>query len=334
MNQFAFARRSRALSLFATLCAGSAALALPQAAFASGTRAGTVINNTAQASYDNGTGSTVTVDSNTHSMTVAELINTTVTWGDSADVVTTPGATTQVLKFQLTNTGNGIETFSLATNGSIGGDNYDPTVNLIVIDDGDGIYEPSQDTVYTGSAQNPTLNPDANLTIFVISTTPAGVTDGNRGGVKLLATSTTGVGAPGTTFTGAGEGGGDAILGTSGGDDDDDGFYLVASASVGLLKSATVLDPFGGAEPIPGATITYSIVATTTGSGALPNLAINDVVPTGTTYVPGSITLGGSSLTDATGDDAGQFNANAVSVALGTVSGGQTRTVSFKVTIN
>ena len=328
------ARSSRALSTLAALCAGAAALALPQAAQASGTRAGTVINNTAQATYDDGTGSSVTVDSNTHSMTVAELINTTVVWSDSADVATTPGATTQLLKFQLTNTGNGVETFSLSTNASIGGDNYDPTVNLIVIDDGDGIYEPSQDTVYTGSAQNPTLNPDQNITIFVVSTTPAGVTDGNRGGVKLLAASTTGTGAPGTTFAGAGEGGGDAILGTSGGDDDDDGFYLVSSATVALLKSATVLDPFGGSEPVPGATITYSILATITGSGSLPNLVINDSVPTGTTYVPGSIRLGGTTLTDATGDDAGRFSSNAVSVALGTVPGGETRTVSFKVTIN
>lgn len=334
MTLITSARSSRALSTLAALCAGAAALALPQAALASGTRAGTVINNTAQATYDDGTGSSVTVDSNTHSMTVAELINTTVVWSDSADVATTPGATTQLLKFQLTNTGNGVETFSLSTNASIGGDNYDPTVNLIVIDDGDGIYEPSQDTVYTGSAQNPTLNPDQNITIFVVSTTPAGVTDGNRGGVKLLAASTTGTGAPGTTFAGAGEGGGDAILGTSGGDDDDDGFYLVSSATVALLKSATVLDPFGGSEPVPGATITYSILATVTGSGSLPNLVINDSVPTGTTYVPGSIRLGGTTLTDATGDDAGRFSSNAVSVALGTVPGGETRTVSFKVTIN
>lgn len=326
-------RSVRTLSTFAILCAGAAVFAAPQAAMATGTRAGTVINNTAQATYDSG-GSTVTVDSNTHSMTVAELINTTVVWGDSADVATTPGATTQLLTFQLTNTGNGVETFSLSTNAGIGGDNYDPTVNLIVIDDGDGVYEPSQDIVYSGAAQNPTLNPDQNITIFVISTTPTSVADGNRGGVKLLAASTTGTGAPGTSFAGAGEGGSDAVLGTSGGDDDDDGFYLVSSATVSLLKSATVLDPFGGDDAVPGATITYSIVATTTGSGSLPNLVVNDVVPTGTTYVPGSIRLGGTTLTDATGDDAGRFSSNAISVALGTVPGGETRTVRFSVTIN
>ncbi|QJQ32887.1 DUF11 domain-containing protein [Sphingomonas lacunae] len=333
MTPNAFVRPERTLSTFAILCAGVAAFAVPQTAMASGTRAGTVINNTAQASYDSG-GSTVTVDSNTHSMTVAELINTTVVWDDSADVGTTPGATTQILTFQVTNTGNGEETFSLAANGGIGGDNYDPAVNLIVIDDGDGVYEPSQDLVYTGAAQNPTLDPDESITVFIISTTPAGVADGARGGVKLTAASTTGTGAPGTTIAGAGEGGSDAVLGTSGGDSDDDGFYLVSSATVSLLKSATVLDPFGGNDAVPGATITYSIVATTTGSGSLPNLVINDSVPTGTTYVAGSIRLGGTTLTDATGDDAGRFSSNAISVALGTVPGGETRTVSFQVTIN
>ena len=47
-----------------------------------------------------------------------------------------------------------------------------------------------------------------------------------------------------------------------------------------------------------------------------------------------SIKLGGTALTDATGDDAGSFASGAISVALGTVPGGQTRTVSFQVTIN
>ena len=334
MHSFALGSHRRSISMIATLLAGGAVLAMPQMASATGTRAGTVIDNTAQATYDNGGGGTVVVDSNTHTMTVAELINNAVTWGDSADVATTPGATTQILKFELTNTGNGVETFSLATNGSIGGDNYDPAVNLIVIDDGDGIYEPSQDTVYIGSATNPTLDPDASITIFVISTTPTGVADGNRGGVKLTAASTTGVGAPGTSFAGAGEGGGDAVLGTSGGDDDDDGFYVVAAATVSLVKSATISDPLGGSQPVPGATITYSIVATTAGSGTLPNLTVNDAIPAGTTYTPGSIRLGGTTLTDATGDDAGSFGAGSVAVALGNLPGGETRTVTFQVTIN
>ncbi len=311
----------------------AACLSCTSPAFAAGTRAGTVIDNTASATYDQGAG-TVTVDSNVNSLTVDELINTIVDWTDSADVVTTPGATGQVLRFQVTNSGNGIETFALSTVGTIGGDDYNPVVTQIIIDDGDGIYEPGQDIVYTPGSNDPVLDPDQSITVFVISTTPGGVVDGNRGGVRLISSSTTGTGAPGTSFAGAGEGGGNAVLGTSGGDDQDDGFYAVSGATVAIAKSSTVADPFGGTSAVPGSTITYTLVATTTGSGSLPNLVISDAVPTGTTYVAGSLTLGGSGLTDAIDADAGQFSSNSIRVALGTVAGGQTRTITFRVTIN
>ncbi|MFM6853497.1 MAG: hypothetical protein ACKOUM_05390 [Sphingopyxis sp.] len=331
-TQYRFGQNHRFGGALALLVSG-AAIAMPQAALAAGTRAGTLINNTASATYDQGAGP-VSVNSNTVTLKVDELIDTTVAWGDASDVPTSPNATSQVLTFEITNTGNGVETFSLATLSTIGGDNYDPTVNSIVIDNGNGVYDPGVDTVYVAGSGNPVLNPDQTLTVFVLSTTPNAVSDGNRGGVRLTATSTTGTGAPGTSFAGQGEGGGNAVLGTTGGDGSDNGYYQVASATVALVKSATILDPLGGTAPIPGAVITYSIVASTSGSGNLPNLTINDAVPTGTTYRAGSITLGATALTDAADADAGTFASNNVAVALGTVPGGQTRTVTFKVVIN
>lgn len=317
-----------------SLLLGVSALALvPESALAAGTRAGTLIENTASATYDVGP-TQVSVDSNTNTVRVDELIDTVVDWSDSADVTTLPGSTGQVLAFSVTNSGNGEESFALSTVSTLGGDDYNPTVTSIVIDDGDGVYEPGQDTVYVAGANDPVLQPDASVTIFVLSTTPASAGDGDRGGVQLVATSRTGVGAPGTSFAGQGEGGGDAVVGTTGGDGSDDGFYSVSAASVSLVKSASVLNQFGNADPIPGATITYSIEATTTGSGSLANLAINDAIPTGTTYVAGSLRLGTTVLTDAADADAGRFASNAITVSLGTVPGGQTRTVTFQVTIN
>lgn len=317
----------------AALVFGGFVLIAPASASATGTRAGTVIDNTATATYDQG-GSPVTVNSNVESIRVDELLDAVVGWTDASDVATTPGATGQVLTFEVTNSGNGVEAFSLATVSTIGGDQYDPTVTSIVIDDGDGVYEPGVDLVYVPGSNDPVLNPDQIITVFVISTTPAGVADTNRGGVQLTATAITGSGAPGTTIAGQGEGGGDAIVGTSGADGTDNGFYQVAAATVSLVKSAVVADPFGTDNAVPGATVTYTIVATTAGSGTLPNLTINDAIPAGTTYVANSITLGGTAQTDAVDADAGRFAANAIAVALGTVAGGQTRTVTFRVTIN
>ena len=325
--------RSRGVTRAALLLAGASLLAAPGIAAAAGTRAGTLINNTATATYDQG-GPPRSVDSNQQQLRVDELIDITAVWSDPSDVPTTPNATGQVLKFTLTNIGNGAEAFGLTTVSTIGGDNYDPTVNQIVIDNGNGIYEPGVDIVYVPGSNDPVLQPDASVVVFVIATTPGTVTDGNRGGVQLIGTSRTGTGAPGSSVAGAGEGGGDAVFGPSGGDDDDNGYYQVASATVGLAKSASVLDPFGGSEVVPGSIITYTIVATTTGSGSLANLAINDSVPATTTYVPNSITLGGAPLSDAADADAGRFSANAIAVSLGTVAGGQTRTVTFRTRVN
>lgn len=314
------------------LLAGTA-LVLPMQAQAAGTRAGTLINNTATATYDQG-GTPATVNSNTHQVRVDELIDVTVDWSDPADVPTTPGATAQVTAYQITNIGNGIETYGLTTVATVGGDNYDPTVTQIVIDDGDGVYEPGIDTVYVPGSNDPELDPDESVTVFVLVTTPGPLADNDRGGVQLIATSRTGTGAPGGSVAGAGEGGGAAVFGTSGGDDDDTGFYRVASATVALVKSATVADPFGGTTVVPGSIITYTIVATITGSGSLPSLVITDAIPTGTTYVPNTITLGGTGQSDPADADAGSFGSNTVTVNLGTVPGGQTRTVTFQARIN
>ena len=310
-----------------------AAATVSQSAFAAGTRAGTTISNTATASYDAG-GGTQNINSNQVDLRVDELLNVTVASNNPADVPTTPGATGQVLSFTVTNTGNGIESFGFTSIANGGGDDYDPTVTLIAIDDGDGVYEPGIDIVYVAGVNDPSLNPDATVTIFVINATPGTVTDGDRGIVALVAAARTGTGAPGTSFAGQGEGGGDAVVGATGADGQDDGAFVVAAATVALAKSATIVDPLGGSEPIPGAIITYTITATVSGSGSVSGLAITDTVPANTAYVLGSVTLGGTPQTDVVDGDSGSFAGNQVIVSLGTIAGGNTRTVTFRTTIN
>lgn len=297
------------------------------------TRAGTTISNTASATFNNGGGST-TVNSNQVDLLVDELLDVTVDSSNPADVPTSPGATGQVLTFSVTNTGNGAENFVLSTIANAGGDNYDPVVTQIYIDNGDGVFDPGTDTLYNPGANDPLLNPDQSITIFVVASTPGTAVDGNRGIVSLVAAAKTGTGAPGTSFAGLGEGGGDAVVGSTGADGADAGAFIVSAATVTLLKSAVVTNSLGTADPIPGATITYTIVATVAGSGSVAGLAVTDNIPANTRYVPGSITLGGSTLSDAVDGDAGDYNGTRVNVVLGTVAGGQTRTVTFRTTIN
>lgn len=302
---------------------------------AAGTLAGTDIVNVAQASYD-GPDGPVTVDSNEVTIKVDELLDVSVVSSDPGDIATDPAATAQVLTYQVTNTGNGQETFTLAADTAKAGDDFDTTFEQIVLDtDGNGVYDPGVDTVYTPGSNDPLLNPDQSITVFVLSTIPADAGDAERAEIELSAVATTGSGSPGTTFAGAGDGGGDAVVGSTGADGEDSGFFVIQAAKITLVKSATISDPFGGTEPVPGATITYQLVATITGSGTLNNLTVTDNIPTDTTYTTESITLEGAALTDSSSDaDAGSYDGAQIAVALGAVPGGQTRSITFQVTID
>jgi uncharacterized repeat protein (TIGR01451 family) len=291
-----------------------AAALLPFGARAAPTVAGTTISNTATATYDDPDGVQKTTPSNTVNILVDELLDVTVVSADPGDMPAAPGSTNQVLSFTVTNTGNGSEAFRLTPNGTVGGDQFDPTTTSIVIDNGNGVYDPGVDVVYTPGSNDPVLAPEASAKIFVLSTIPGGAANGARGAVTLTAAAVTGIGAPGTSFPGLGQGGGDAVVGSSGADGVDDGAYVVQTATVALVKSATVSDPFGGTESVPGSIITYTLVATVTGNGTLSNMVIGDAIPVGTTYRPGTITLQGGALSDAADADAGEFSGSAVAV--------------------
>jgi uncharacterized repeat protein (TIGR01451 family) len=313
-----------------------AALAMPAPVHAAGTRAGTNINNVATATYEVTPGGPETsIDSNTVTLKVDELLNVTVVSTDPSDVTATAGAGNQVLRFTVANGGNGTEAFTLGTIANGGGDDFDPAVTSVVIDsNNNGAYDAGVDTVYVAGSNDPELGADEAITVFVLSSIPASASDTQRGKVELTAAAKTGTGAPGTSFAGLGQGGGNAVVGATGADALDDGWYKVAKAAISFAKSAAVSDPWGGTTQAPGATITYTLTATVSGTGTLSNVRISDPVPAGTTFAPGSITLDGTPLSDADDGDAGRFSGSAIAVGLGTLASGATRTVTFQVKID
>jgi uncharacterized repeat protein (TIGR01451 family) len=303
-------------------------------AFAAGTPAGTAIDNVATATYG-APGDETTVSSNIVSLTVDELLDVGVALASPGDVMTSPGATGQVIAFTLTNAGNGSENFVLSSRQAIGGDQFDPSVTSIVLDaNGNGAYDAGVDTVYVAGANDPLLAPDAQLAVFILSSIPGGAQDAERGQVDLVAVAATGSGAPGTSFAGLGQGGGNAVVGATGADGEASGFYAVSAATLSFVKSAAVADPFGGTSRVPGATITYTLSATVNGSGSLANVRVADPIPAGATYTAASIRLDGTLQTDAADADAGTFNGTGIAVALGAVPAGTTRTITFQVRIN
>jgi uncharacterized repeat protein (TIGR01451 family) len=309
-----------------------------QSAWGVGTPVGTLIENTATVDVIL-SGTPTTFVSNTTSITVVERIDVVVTL-QSPQVLVAPNDTNRALLFTVTNTGNGSETFQLAIDSAIAGDDFDPipSVTAIYFDtDGSGDFN-AGDVAYVPGTNDPVLAADASIDVLLLNDIPGAVVNGNIGRSQLTATSATGSGAPGTEFTGQGDGGVDAIVGFSGGQDADIGEYLVSDVLVNVIKTASIADPFGGTQPVPGATITYTITVEVTGTGTATASVISDPIPTFSTYAPGSITLNAAALSDAIDADAGEFDtggAPTVVVRLGDLTQADgIQTIEFQVTIN
>jgi uncharacterized repeat protein (TIGR01451 family) len=309
----------------------------PVAAHAVGTPAGTAIDNTATVDFSIA-GAPVSLTSNSTTITVAETV-------DVALAVQTPtrsatsGATSATLVFAVTNTGNGTETFVLSADSVLVGDDFDPTPAspYIYIDtDGSGDLSPA-DAPYVAGSNDPVLAADATIGIIVVNAIPSALADGSRGRSALNVAAVTGTGAPGTLYAGQGTGGVDALIGASGGQANGYGEYVVGDIVISAVKSQSVLNAFNGSAPVPGATITYEVVVSATGTGTAQGAAFTDAIPSNTTYVAGSLRLNGNALSDATDVDAGRFIASpaGVVVTLGDLtSASGPQTIQFAVTID
>ena len=311
-------------------------------ALALGTAAGTLINNTAQMTYTM-SGINYSGSSNVNSIRVNEVINNTTTWQDSLPGVSvSPGQANAVVTMKLTNTGNAPDSYTLAaisTNPS--GTWFTATPTAIYLDtNSNGLYDPGTDALYVPGTNDPTVNADQSITLFILSTIPAtALVDGQKGAVQLTCTSKTGSGAPGTFLPGVGPGGSDAIIGHSGGASSASGMYVVSTVAISIIKSATVTDVIGGNQVMTNSIIHYTLSVTATGSGSAMNVVIRDAIPANTTYVPNTLKLNNAGLTDAADSDAGDVNATTPGTVTVSLPGSITnatpaQTITFDVRIN
>jgi uncharacterized repeat protein (TIGR01451 family) len=304
-------------------------------ALALGTQAGTVITNSATVHFTMA-GSTFSQTA-TGSFTVAERMELTLTWQDAGPVSATAGQANAVTTFRLTNAGNGTDSYTLsATGAGIGGDQFDPAVTSLYLDaNGNSTYDAGTDTLYT--AGTGTIPADGFKTIFVLSSIPATtLSAGDLGIVRLIATSSTGTGPAGTILPAAGDGGTDAVIGSSQGTRTASGSYVISPLTVvNVAKTATVTDPSGGSRPQPGATIHYTLTVTATGPGTANGVLVTDAIPPNTAYTAGTLRLDGALLTDAADLDAGAVASGIVSVSIGNMtSASPAHIITFDVTID
>ncbi len=290
-------------------------VAAPAVSLAAGTAAGTDISNTAQVSFDVD-GTPVTQDSNTVVVTVAEILDVAVVL-QSPQTAVSAGETGRELLFTVTNTGNGSESFRLDFNNDFLSDpavDFNPVAQTPAIyfdTDGSLDFSPG-DVAYSPGSNDPALLPDASVSILIVNDIPAAVNNGDVGRSALSAVSGTGSGTPGTVFAGQGEAGVDAVVGTSNADQSAVGEYVVSEVTVAATKSAAVANQFGQTEPIPGATITYTIDVEVTDTGTATNVVVTDAIPASTAYVANSLTLNGTPLSDNADADAGELDTSAV----------------------
>ncbi len=288
-----------------TLC-GCALFIYCATAGAVGTPVGTVIQNTATIDFDIA-GTPLTLTSNPTSVTVVERIDVIVT-RQSPQILVAPNDTGRAILFTVTNTGNGTEAFALVIDSGLGGDNFDPVpaVPAIFFDsDSSGDFNVGVDVAYIPGVNEPVLAADASQDVFIVNDIPGTVLDGQTGLSQLTATAVSGSGLPGTVLPLLGDGGVDAVVGTTGGEDSDVGDYFVSTVMLDIIKSQAVADQFGGTQAIPGATITYTVTIQVTTTGTATASVFSDLIPTFTTFVPTSITLNSLPLSDGIDADAG-----------------------------
>jgi len=287
------------------------------------TVAGTVITNTATASFSQD-GKDVSTSSNPVSTPVSERLDVSVAALVPRTAIDRDAAISAV-GFRVTNTGNGAEAFRLDANI----DQPAATVKGFALDtDNNGIYDPAVDTLLD-EAVTPKLAAGAAQGIFVLVANAAAA--GVDIAVSAGATAVTGSGAPGTVFPARGDGGVDAVVGKTGADARAQALLTPTATVPTLAKAQSVVAPDGSTRAVRGATITYTLTAHF--NGRTPGAVIADPIPQGTGYVAGSLMLDGGRLSDGADADAGTFDGSRISVALGDVGDAGDHVITFKTII-
>lgn len=312
---------------------------LSPVAHAVGTGAGTYFSAVATATYTDAFGTPGAATSNTVVIRVEEVLDVTVVANTPGNLPALSPSSDVMRSFTVTNTGNGSEVYRLTVDAALAGNDFNPANVRVYLDNGDNVFDGATDTLLVAGSNDPALAADTSRRVFVVADIPSGLGNSKLGRLRLRAEAATvqatpGSDAPGTVFAGQGTGGSDALAGFSRAEASVDAGFVVSLVQSTFTKTSAVVDRFGAANAIPGATITYTLVFAVTGSGDLAGAQIVDPVPAGTSYVAGSLRLDGNSLTDASDADAGRFGSNQIEVALGTVSAPATHTVVFSVTIN
>lgn len=334
-----------------------------QQAYAAGTDAGTSITSTFTVNYEVGGVPQAELTPSYTPFVVDRRVNVAVT-ADNSPLTVAPNAVDQVLEFTVTNSTNSTIDVGLAI-AAAAGDDFDPTSVSIFVESGatPGSYQAAEDT----ATYIDELVEDATIKVYVVGDIPGSVANSQTGGIVLTATAKAG-GTASTEGADLAEVGtaddpavvenvfGDAAGATDAAEDGKfsaTGTYSVTATTINVTKTSSVIsDPFNlttNPKAIPGATVQYCIAVENAGATAATNVAVDDAIPVGTTYVPSSIKVGidcdyaaGTSLPeddDASGTDetdgvSGSKDGSGVHTQVNNLAGSSTTTTLFRVIVD
>lgn len=319
-------RQAGCLSLVALM------LSAAQVANAIGTQAGTSVDNQAVVAYDVGiipqspipsspTGNSDPAGGSNTSFVVDRKVDLTLAAipGPLPGYIdVTPGSTTQVLAFDLTNTSNDDLDFELSHAFQAGGadpfggtDNVDATLVGVYVDTNGDLAYTAADTDTFVDELSSTAGSNT-IRVFVVSNFPLPGppwVDGNVSAQIVTATAREngGVGVLGGVITP--DGGPEdpaveeTIFADTNGDTDglrdaahsDTHAYRVRTATLTVTKTSTVMSDGVNAAapfyPIPGAVIRYEVTVANTGTITASNVTVRDDLSTALDAVTGTLTF-------------------------------------------
>ena len=306
---------SKKIGLSLRLGAMAAALLVGQQAMAEGTRAGTVVENTASVDFSVGTIPQNGVSSLPVSFVVDRRVNLTLAPTSTPDLLTvSPGENDAFVDFLLTNTSNSdldidLVLAQVASTTTVDGtadddsDVNDPRIARWTAFQSGTPAAPAAPVSGTTTLTVDNLPADDGILIRVWGNVDLALVDGSVAGLQVTATAL----ADDGTALAYGVANTDGLEnvdtdGTDGVRVSNDGFIVNAAALTVAKSYSVVTDPLSSGLAIPGAVLQYEIVVSNAADAAdATNIVITDVVDTDVSFLLGG--AGGSAFTDIQVDD-------------------------------